>query len=331
MLFKEIGIDMGTENTRICMKNKGIILSEPSLVSVTTDETYRYNVGNAAKSLLNKVDDVVVLKPFITDFDLSVILFQGLLKKAFKHSKHFYNLVVSMPSSASEIERRAIFEMVESVDATHIYLVPEVLLAALGSGFNIERPRGVLVIHIGGSKAEVAVCSLGEVVAIETVRCGGEDINNALIEFCKKKYKVQIGYRTAEKIKRNVGFAYRTLYEKDIDIKCRQIDTGVLSSLTLTSVEVRTVISDALSPIIEAIKNIFQKVSADLVSDIMNGNAVLTGGTACLYGIDKLISQELHLEISVSENADKAVIMGIEKMLNERLLRNDIYLKKADY
>jgi len=330
MLFKEIGIDMGTENTRICMKNKGIILSESSLVSVTTDETYRYNIGNSAKSLLNKVDGVVVLKPFITDFDLSVILFQGLLKKAFKHSKYFFNLVISMPSNASEIERRAIFEMTESVDAIHTYLVPEVLLAALGSGFNIEKPCGVLVIHIGGSKAEIAVCSLGEVVAIETVKCGGEDINNALIDFCKKKYKVQIGYRTAEKIKRNVGFAYRTLYEKDIDIKCRKLDTGVSSSLTLTSVEVRTVISNALSPVIEAVKNIFQKVSADLVADIMSGNIVLTGGTACLYGVDKLIEQELRLDVSVSENPDKAVIRGIEKMLNENLLKKDIY-KKVDF
>ena len=295
MFIKKIGIDLGTANTLVYIPKKGIIINEPSVVAVSIEDNRVLAVGNEAKEMLGRTPDTIVAhRPLkdgvIADYRVTQSMLSYFINKAGGRIRLFRpEVMVSVPAGITSTEKRAVIEATMKAGAKAAYVVKEPVLAAIGAGVPINEASGNMIIDIGGGTSEVAVISLGGVVAWDSVRVGGDKLDKAIADYVKKKHSLAIGERTAEEIKVKIGSALPLKEKEAVEVKGRDLIDGLPKTITITSDEITEAISDRLNEIIQAIKNVLYKTPPELSADIMNKGMVLSGGGALLKNLDELI------------------------------------------
>ncbi len=328
MFNKDIGIDLGTANTLVYMKGKGIIMREPSVVAVDTKtDTVRY-VGHEAKEVIGRTPgSIVAVRPLkegvIADFDIASSMLQIFIKKACGSSMFSRpRVVICIPSGVTEVERRAVDEAARNAGAKAVELVEEPMAAAIGAGLQVNEAAGCMVVDIGGGTSEVAVISLGDIVTKCSVRTAGDDFDEAIISYIKKKYNLLIGERTAEDIKIRIGSAFPYEDETTMDVKGRNLVDGLPKNITISSEEVREALADPVSAIVDAIRSTLESTPPELSADIIDNGIMLTGGGAMLRGLDVLVSRETGMPVHVAENPLDCVAIGTGKCLDIGMVSN---------
>ncbi len=320
---KDIGVDLGTANTLVFMKGKGIIMREPSVVAVDKKtDTVRY-VGNEAKKVIGRTPgSIVAVRPLkdgvIADFDITANMLQIFIKKAFNNSIFARpRVVICIPSGITAVERRAVRSAAFKAGAKHVSIIEEPMAAAIGAGMPVAEAMGSMVIDIGGGTSEVAVISLGGIVAAKSVRVGGDEFDSSIIQYVKKKYNLLIGERTAEEIKVNIGSAVEYEGEEPMDIKGRNLVDGLPKNIQIYPYEIREALVDPLSSVLDAVRTTLEKTPPELSADIIDHGITLTGGGALLKGLDELISRETGMEVHIAENPLDCVAIGTGKVLED--------------
>ena len=321
MFGKDIGIDLGTANVLIYVKGQGIVLNEPSVVAIDNDTKNILAVGEEAHQMLGrtpgKVSSIRPLKDgVIADFDLTKDMLNYFIKKI-KANGVFSKprILICCPSNITKVERNAIKEAAEASGARKVYVEEEPKVAAIGAGLDISKPSGSMVIDIGGGTTDIAVLSLGDIVTSKSIRVAGDLFDQEIIKYVKDKYKLLIGERTAEDVKIKIGTVYEDKKEK-MDIKGRDLSTGLPNSITITSKEVEEALKDSIEKIITATKNVLEETMPELSADIVNNGIVLTGGGALLKGMTKLLNEKLKVPITIAESPLTCVAEGTSIMLD---------------
>lgn len=324
MFSKDIGIDLGTANTLVYMRGKGIIIREPSVVAVDVKmDRVRY-VGQEAKDVIGRTPgSIVAVRPLkdgvIADFDMTTSMLQEFIRKALKgraFAGSRVRVIICIPSGVTAVERRAVKEATQNAGAKRVSIIEEPMAAAIGAGLPVAEPTGSMIVDIGGGTSEVAVISLGGIVTSRSVRVAGDEFDSSIINYIKKKYNLLIGERTAENIKIAIGSAYPYAdNEPSMDIKGRNLLNGLPENITVTSEEIREALSEPLSHVIEAIKVTLEKTPPELAADIIDQGIMLAGGGALLKGLDLLIHAETGIPVKVAERPLDCVADGTGKVL----------------
>lgn len=324
MFSKDIGIDLGTANTLVYMRGKGIIIREPSVVAVDIKmDRVRY-VGQEAKDVIGRTPgSIVAVRPLkdgvIADFDMTTSMLQEFIRKALKgraFAGSRVRVIICIPSGVTAVERRAVKEATQNAGAKRVSIIEEPMAAAIGAGLPVADPTGSMIVDIGGGTSEVAVISLGGIVTSRSVRVAGDEFDSSIINYIKKKYNLLIGERTAENIKIAIGSAYPYAdNEPSMDIKGRNLLNGLPENITVTSEEIREALSEPLSHVIEAIKVTLEKTPPELAADIIDQGIMLAGGGALLKGLDLLIHAETGMPVKVAERPLDCVADGTGKVL----------------
>ena len=327
MLFsfaKDIGIDLGTANTLVFMKGKGIVMREPSVVAVDVRTDTVLAVGTKAKEMIGRTPgSIVAVRPLkdgvIADFDITATMLKHFIRKATKSGNGFGRprIVVCIPSGVTEVERRAVEDAARQAGSSNVELIEEPMAAAIGAGLPVAEPTGSMVVDIGGGTSEVAVISLGDIVTSCSVRVAGDKFDEAIVSYIRKKYNLLIGERTADDIKIRIGSAYPVdgLENAMIEVKGRNLLDGLPKNVTLSTPEIREALADPLMTIIDAVKNTLEKTPPELAADIIDHGIMLTGGGALLSGLDMLMAQETGMPVHVAENPLDCVVDGTGKRL----------------
>ncbi len=320
---KDIGIDLGTANTLIFMRGKGIIMREPSVVAVDTrSDTVKY-VGQEAKEVIGRTPgSIVAVRPLkdgvIADFDITASMLQAFIIKACGKSVFSKpRVIICIPSGVTEVERRAVREAAIKAGARQVSIIEEPMAAAIGAGLPVSDATGSMVVDIGGGTSEVAVISLGGIVEAKSVRVGGDEFDTAIIQYIKRKFNLLIGERTAEDIKITIGSAFPYEDEQPMEIKGRNLVDGLPKNITVHPHEIREALVDPLTAVMEAIKVTLEKTPPELAADIIDHGIVLTGGGALLRGIDKLISKETGMQVHIAESPLDCVAQGTGMVLDD--------------
>lgn len=316
-ITKDMGIDLGTANTLIYMKGKGIIMNEPSVVAIKNDSVQKVlAVGDQAKDMIGRTPgNIVAIRPLrdgvIADFDVTQTMLKMFIKKVTKNSSFVRpRIVVCYPSGVTTVEKRAIEEATRQAGAREVYLLEEPMAAAIGAGLPVNEPTGSMIVDIGGGTTEVAIISLGGIVTSMSLRVAGDEFDAGIVNYIKKEYNLMIGERTAEQIKFEIGSAFEPEEEQSMDIKGRDLVTGLPKLITISSKEVREALQEPVMAIIESIKSTLEKTPPELAADIMDKGIMLTGGGAFLRGLDKLINTETHMPVHIAENPIDCVALG---------------------
>ncbi len=323
MFTKEIGIDLGTANTLVYMRGKGIIIREPSVVAVDTRTDRAKYVGQEAKDVIGRTPgSIVAVRPLkdgvIADFEITTTMLQEFIKKALKGSLFSKaHVVICIPSGVTAVERRAVKEAAENAGAKKVNIIEEPMAAAIGAGLPVSEPQGSMIVDIGGGTSEVAVISLGGIVTSRSVRCAGDSFDAAIINYIKKKYNLLIGERTAENVKIAIGSAFPMEQETEMEIKGRNLLNGLPENILVTSTEIREALAEPLSNVIEAIKVTLEKTPPELAADIIDQGITLAGGGANIRGLDKLINKETGMPVYVADSPLDCVADGTGKVLEE--------------
>lgn len=324
MFSKDIGIDLGTANTLVYMKNKGIVMREPSVAAVDLITDRVIAVGKEAKRMIGRTPrSIEAVRPLkdgvIADFDITAEMLGRFIRKVLRASVFGKpKVVVCIPSGCTDVERRAVEDVLRHAGAGHTELIEEPMAAAIGAGLPVDEPSGNMVFDIGGGTSEAAVIALGGIVNSTSVRVAGDKLDEAIAQYVKKKYSLLIGQRTAENIKINIGSAYLCEGEGTIHIKGRNSVDGMPGEAEITSEEVREALSAPLSIMVEAVKTTLEQAPPELSADIMDNGIMLTGGGALLRGLDTLISKETGMPVHVAEHPLECVAVGTGKRRNKR-------------
>ncbi len=320
---KDIGIDLGTANTLVFMKGKGIILREPSVVAVDTRKDEVLYVGQEAKEVIGRTPgSIVAMRPLkdgvIADFDITANMLQRFIKKVCGNSFLARpNIVICISSGVTEVERRAVREAAVAAGGRRVSIIEEPMAAAIGAGLPVAEATGSMVVDIGGGTSEVAVISLGGIVTARSVRVGGDAFDFAIIQYIKRKHNLLIGERTAEQIKIDIGSAYPYEEEVNMDIKGRNLVDGLPKNITITPKEIREALADSISSVLDAIKTTLERTPPELAADIIDHGIMLTGGGAMLRGLDKLVSKETGINVLIAENPLDCVAVGTGRVLED--------------
>lgn len=320
---KDLGIDLGTANTLVYMRGRGIVIREPSVVAVRDDTKVILAVGQAAKEMIGRTPgNVIAIRPLkdgvIADFEMTQEMLKYFIRRISKKRLNYRpRVLVSIPSGVTEVERRAVEEAAREAGAREAYLIDEPMAASIGAGLPISEPTGCMIVDIGGGTTEVAIISLGGVVTSRSIRIAGNKIDESIMFHIKKKYNLMIGERTAETIKIEIGTTYSGENDRQIQIRGRDLVTGLPKTLTLHSQEVMEAINDNLSDILEAIRYTLERTPPELAADIMDRGIMLTGGGALLKGLDRLIAKETGMPVTISENPLDCVAIGTGKALEQ--------------
>ncbi|MBR3535877.1 MAG: rod shape-determining protein, partial [Oscillospiraceae bacterium] len=321
MFTKDIGIDLGTANTLIYMKGKGIIIREPSVVAVNTKDESASYVGKEAKEIIGKTPgSIVAVRPLkngvIADFDITTTMLAQFIKKALK-GKPFSKarVTVCIPSGVTPVERRAVKDAAELAGAKKVYIIEEPMAAAIGAGLPVSDPVGNMIVDIGGGTSEVAVISMGGIVTSRSIRIAGDELDNAIVGYIRRKFNMLIGERTAEEIKLKIGSAYAGDAVEKMTIRGRNLINGLPENITVTSDDIREALSDPLSKIIDAIKVTLEKTPPELAADIIEQGITLCGGGALLKGLDTLINSETGMPVYIAEYPLDCVAEGTGRVI----------------
>ena len=330
MFSKDIGIDLGTANTLVYLRGKGIIMREPSVVAVDTKTDEVRSVGHEAKAVIGRTPgSIMAVRPLkdgvIADFDITANMLARFIKKVCGNSMFFRpRVVICIPSGVTEVERRAVKEAALKAGARQVSVIEEPMAAAIGAGLPISEPSGSMVVDIGGGTSEVAVISLGGIVAARSVRVGGDEFDQAIIAYIKRKYNLLIGERTAEQIKIEIGSAYELEEEKEMEIKGRNLVDGLPKNITVHSEEIRDALAESLQKVVDAIKETLERTPPELSADIIDHGIMLTGGGALLRGLDKLVHRETGIDVHVAETPLDCVAAGTGAVLDHIDLLGDV-------
>ncbi|MFP5111346.1 rod-share determining protein MreBH [Bacillaceae bacterium C204] len=319
----DIGIDLGTANILVYSKNKGIAINEPSVVAIDTVTKNVVAVGHEAKEMIGKTPEkIVAIRPMkdgvIADYDVTTELLKHIMRKAAKKigfSMRKPNVVVSIPSGSTSVERRAINDAVKQAGAKKISLIEEPVAAAIGAGLPVDEPVANVVVDIGGGNTEVAIISFGGVVACHSIKIGGDRLDEDIIQHIRKEYNILIGERTAENIKMEIGYALIDHEEIFMDVRGRDLVTGLPKTIKLSSYGIRVAIKEALLHILEAIRATLEDCPAELSGDIVDRGVILTGGGALLNGMEAWLSQEMVVPVQLAPNPLESVAIGTGKAL----------------
>lgn len=330
IISKDIGIDLGTSNIRIHLKGKGVVLSEPAVVAINQITGEILAVGNQAKEMIGRTpDSIVAFKPLkdgvIADFESTRALMQNLISRVVQKSL-FYRprIVVSIPSGITDVEERAVEGVVYKSGAKEVYLMEEVMAAAIGSGLEVEKPEGTMIVDLGGGTSEMAVLSLGGIVVSNSVKIAGEKLDKDIVEYIKQKFNVIIGDGEAEEVKKQIGAATAAMTEDRMEVKGRNLLTGLPETITVTTEEINEAMKDSLNEILRIIKLTLEQTPPELASDIMERGITLSGGLSLLRNIDRLVSDETGMPVFIADEPEKCVVKGVGMALD-----NIEVLKKA--
>jgi len=325
LFSNDLAIDLGTANTLVYVKGKGIVLSEPSVVAVRTDNRYKNRVlavGLEAKNMLGRTPgNIVAIRPMrdgvIADFEITEAMLKHFIRKV--HNRRTFvrpRIIIAVPSGITQVEKRAVRESAESAGAREVFLLEEPMAAAIGAGLPITEPTCNMVVDIGGGTTEVAVISLAGIVYSRSLRVAGDKMDEAITQYIKRKYNLLIGERTAEIIKTTIGNAYPDAQNLEtIEVKGRDLVSGIPKILAIDSEEIRVAISEQIDAIVETVKIALEQTPPELAADIVDSGIVLTGGGALLKNLDKLLREESGLPITVTEDPLSTVVLGCGKAL----------------
>ncbi len=336
MFSNDLAVDLGTANTLVYVKGKGIVGNEPSVVAVQEDlrgPRKILAVGKEAKEMVGRTPGSIrAIRPLkdgvIADFDVAQKMLEYFIRKTHNNRKSFVRprIIVSVPIGITEVEKRAVKESAEAAGAREVYLMEETMSAALGAGMPITEPTGNMVVDIGGGTTGVAVISLAGIVVSKSVRVGGDKLDEAIMQYVKRNYNMLIGERTAEEVKIKLAQLYGNGEIKTMQVKGRDLRAGVPKTIDITSDEVREAMSEPIGVIVEAIKQTLERTPPELAADIVDNGIMLTGGGALLGGLDKLLMQETGLPVSVAEDPLSCVVYGSGKALDELDLLKEVSL-----
>ena len=339
LFVKDVGIDLGTVNTLIYIKNKGIVLNEPSVIAVDYDSKDLLATGQEAKEMIGKTpENIIVVRPLqdgvISDFEMTARMLKAYIKRAVPEPSFFTKIrvVVGVPSGVTEVEKRAVEEVVRETGANEVYIMEEPLAAAIGSGLAVDNPMGCMIADIGGGTSDIAIIALGGIVTNTSLRYAGDKQNDAIIAYMRKQYDLLIGEKTAEEIKKKIGCAYIDKDDpesiKQMEVRGRNIISGLPKIISITSIDILNALEDPIKIIIDGIKKTLEEAPPEIAADIVSSGLVLSGGGALIQGLDKLIEISTGLNVSIAENALEAVAEGTGKSL-ESIERIQKYLWKG--
>jgi rod shape-determining protein MreB len=322
-LGRDMAVDLGTANTLVYVRGRGIVLNEPSVVAVNTTTNAILAVGAEAKRMIGRTPaHIRAIRPLrdgvIADFDITEKMLRYFIQKV--HHRRFMakpRVVVCVPSGITGVEQRAVEEATVAAGARQAFIIEEPMAAAIGAGLPIHEPSGNMIVDIGGGTTEVAVISLGGVVTASSVRVGGDELDEAIIQFVKKEFAVALGERTSEAIKIAIGSAFPTADDMIAEIKGRDLISGLPKTIHVTSEEIRRALEEPVNSIIDAVKNTLDRCPPELAADVMDKGIVLTGGGALLKGMDERLKHETGMPIHVAENPLSCVVIGSGKCLEE--------------
>lgn len=334
-LSQDIGIDLGTANTFVYVKGKGIVVREPSAVAIqkTKDKDIILAVGEEAKQMIGRTPgNIVAIRPMkdgvIADFDITQEMLRHFISQAYRRSwfRRKPRVVVCVPSGVTAVEERAVKEATIQAGARDVHLIEEPMAAAIGAGLPVAEPSGSMILDVGGGTTDVAIISLGGIVTHRSIRIGGDDLDEAIIHYIKRKYNLMIGERTAEDVKITIGSALPENPDQTMEIRGRDMVSGLPKTLKLTAGEINAAMKDPINAIIEAIKITLEKTPPELAADIMDRGIVMTGGGALLDGFDRLISRETGMPVVVADDTLDCVVLGAGKVLKQLNLLKRISL-----
>ena len=323
-MTKDMGIDLGTANTLVYIKGQGIVVREPSVVAIRDDSKEVLAVGEEAKRMIGRTPgNIVAIRPMkdgvIADFDVTQSMLSYFIQKAAaKKGVVSPRIAICVPFGVTDVEKRAIEEAARQAGAKDAYLIEEPMAAAIGAGLKVEEPEGNMVVDIGGGTSEIAVISLGGIVSAESVRIGGNKFDEAIVGYVKKEYNLMIGERTAEDVKISIGSTFKDDQETNMQIRGRDLISGLPKTVEISSTEVREALKEPISSIVDAIKSTLEKTPPELASDIMENGIMLTGGGALLRGLDKLIKQETGMPVTIAEGPLDCVALGTGKSVEDQ-------------
>lgn len=324
MFSKDLGIDLGTANTLVCIKGKGIVVNEPSVVAINTNTREILAVGDEAKQMIGRTPgSIVAIRPMkdgvIADFETTQAMLRYFIRKAVTKSLFSSKprVVVCVPSGVTEVEKRAVIEATITAGAKEreAFLIEEPMAAAIGAGLPVEEPTGSMVVDIGGGTSEVAVISLGGIVTSKSLRVAGDELDQHIVNYIKKEYNLAIGERTAEDLKINIGSVHNTDQDLSMEIRGRDLISGLPKIVNISSMEINEAIAEPVSAIIDAIKLTLEKTPPELASDVMESGIMLTGGGALIDGLDLLITKETGIPVNIAAEALNCVALGTGMVL----------------
>lgn len=319
--FNDVGIDLGTSSVLVYVSNKGIVLREPSIVAVEKITGRIMAIGEEARRMLGRTPgNIIAIRPLrdgvISNFDITQRLLQHFLKKVVGTRILFKpKVVVCVPSGVTQVEKRSVIDATESAGARYAYLIDEPIAAAIGAGIDISQPRGNMVLDIGGGTTDVAVISLRDAVLSESIKIAGDKFNDSIVRYMRKKHNLLIGERTAEEMKIRIGSAYPRKEQLFIDVRGRNLISGLPQAIVVGSNEMIDALEEPLQSILESVRSIFEKTPPELASDIAENGICLTGGGALLYGMDKFIAEHTKVPCYVAEDPISCVAIGTGKVL----------------
>jgi len=320
---RDMGIDLGTANTLAYLRGRGIILQEPSVVAVQEGTRQVVAVGGEAKRMIGRTPgNIVAIRPMadgvIADFDVTQTMLRYFISKAAQRRALFRpRVVVCVPSGVTEVEKRAVIDATLHAGAREAYLIEEPMAAAIGAGLPVHEPTGNMIVDIGGGTTEVAIISLGGIVTHRSIRVAGDEMDEAIIHYIKRNYNMLIGERTAEEVKVEIGSAFPMEGEGSIEVRGRDLVTGLPKTLVVSAEEVREALREPVQAIIEAIKVTLERTPPELAADIMDRGIVMAGGGALLHGFDRLVSEETGMPVTLADEPLLAVARGTGKVLEE--------------
>jgi len=323
LLSSDIGIDLGTANTLVYVKDKGIVLREPSVVAVQSGTNNVLAVGDEAKRMLGRTpSNIVAVRPLkdgvIADFEVTEAMLRHFISKVHNgRMRAKPRVVIAVPAGITEVEKRAVQESAMHAGAREVYLIEEPMAAAIGVGLPVQDPAGNMIIDIGGGTTEVAVISLSGIVFSRSLRVAGDELDKAIVQYMKRSYNLMVGERTAEEIKIKIGSAYPMEQETSAEVKGRDLVTGMPKTRMITSQEVREALLEPITAIVDSVRVALESCPPELSADLVDRGLVLAGGGALLRGLDKLLSEQTGLPVHVAEDPLSAVAEGTGKCLNE--------------
>jgi len=320
---RDMGIDLGTANTLVAVRGRGIVLQEPSVVAIHRDSRQVLAIGEGARNMLGRTPgNIIAIRPMkdgvIADFDITQTMLRYFIKKAQRGRPLFRpRVIVSVPSGVTEVEKRAVIDASLQAGSREAYLIEEPMAAAIGAGFPVHEPQGNMVVDIGGGTTEVACISLGGIVTSKSIRVGGDEMDEAIVNHVKRTYNLLIGDRTGERIKIEIGSAYPVGNGEEMEVRGRDLVSGLPKTVRIGAGEVQKALADPVGQVLQAIRVTLERTPPELASDIMDHGIALTGGGSLLRGIDRLIAEQTHMPVFVAEDPLLCVVRGASKVLEE--------------
>lgn len=332
----DVAIDLGTANTLIWVKGKGIVLNEPSIVAFDRNTKHIIAIGHDAQSMVGKTHkDIKIIRPLrdgvIADFEITEGMLRSLIRKVSMTWQPARRMVVCVPSGITEVEKRAVRDSCEHAGAKEVHLIAEPMAGAIGIGIDVHEPVGNMIVDIGGGTTEIAVIALSGIVSDESIRVAGDGMTNSIVQYFRRQHNILVGDRTAEMIKCSVGTAVELDEELEIEVKGRDLVSGIPKMINVSSADIREALSETVSEIVNAVLSLLERTPPELSADIFDRGIMLTGGGALLKGLDERLRRETSLPVHVTDDPLTAVVRGTGKVLENFTEYSSVLLKSTRY